>query len=116
MWNSFEKRKFPRIEKECGITINAAGKNEAFQSVTENVGLGGCCLHLAKPLDPFSRARLKLVLESGAEPFECDARVVWCIQQRNFDPKLVSYDIGFEFLEMSPSDRARLQQFLLPFA
>lgn len=112
MWDSFEKRKFPRIQKECGISVNTQDKNEVYHSVTENLGLGGLCTNLPTPLEPFSKVRIKLLLKPNDEPFECNARVAWSIKHRDFDPKLVHYDVGFEFLDLSDENRARIEKFL----
>jgi hypothetical protein len=112
MWNTFEKRKFPRIQKECGISVAAPDGNEVFHSVTENIGLGGLSTNLPKPLDPFTKVRIKLILKPNEEPFECDARVAWSIKHRDFDPKLVHFDVGFEFLDLPESERSRLGHFL----
>ena len=112
MWNSFEKRNFPRIQKECGISVNETGQNEVFHSVTENIGLGGLCTNLSKPLEPFAEVRVKLILKPNDQPFECKAKVGWSIKHRDFDPKLVHYDVGLEFIDLSDENRARLESFL----
>lgn len=112
IWDSFEKRKFPRIQKECGISVKTEGRDEVFHSVTENLGLGGLSTNLPKPLDPFSEVRVKLVLRPGEEPFECAARVAWSVKHHDFDPKLVHYDVGFEFLGITTEQRAQIEHFL----
>jgi len=112
MWNSFEKRNFPRVQKECGISLKAQKGDKVLHAVTENIGIGGFCAMLSEPLDPFSTVQIKLLLNHGEEPFECSARVAWSIKHRDFDPKLVSYDVGFEFQGLDPETRGRLEKFL----
>ena len=112
MWNSFEKRNFPRIQRECGITLNAGSSNEVFDVVTENIGLGGFCVNLPKPLELFSTVQIKIVLEKEGAPIECQARVAWSVKHRDFDPKLVHHDVGFEFLDISEENRSRLDRYL----
>jgi hypothetical protein len=112
MWDSFENRKFVRIQKECGISVNHADHNEVLHSITENVGVGGLCANLPCALEPFSKVRIKIIFSSGGEPFECDARVAWSIKHRDFDPKEVHYDVGFEFNELSPEHKKCLEDFL----
>ena len=113
MWNSFEQRKFPRIHKECGISVVANKQNKVLHSVTENIGLGGFCALLSEPLEKFSKVQVKLVLKNEDAPFECGARIVWSIKERDLDPKKVNYDTGFEFIDLSSEDRRRLESYLL---
>ncbi len=112
MWNSFENRNFVRIKKECGISVKTPDKSEVFHSVTENLGIGGLCANLSQPLEPFSEVYIKLILKPDMEPFECKARVAWSIKHHDFNPKLVHYDVGFEFLEISAEKRLILEKFL----
>jgi len=112
VWDSFENRKFVRIHKECGISVSHADHNEVFHSVTENLGVGGLCANLPVSLEPFSKVRIKLLLDSGSEPFECDARVAWSIKHRDFDPKQVHFDVGFEFQNLSSNGKTQLEKFL----
>ena|SRR5258706_4554754 len=116
MWNSFEQRKFPRIHKECGISVATDKQNKILHSVTENIGLGGFCALLPEPLEKFSKVQVKVALKNGDAPLECGARIVWSIKQRDFDPKKVNYDTGFEFTDLSPEDRVRLKNYLLTLA
>jgi len=112
MWNSFEKRNFPRIQKECGISLRLNNQDKVLHAVSDNIGIGGFCATLPEALDPFSTVQIKLLLATGEAPFECSARVAWCIKHRDFDPKLVSYDIGFEFQGLDKDTRLRLEKFL----
>jgi len=112
MWNSCEQRKLTRIQRECGITLNAGSSNEVFEVVTENIGLGGFCVNLSKSLELFSTVQIKIVLEKEGAPIACQARVAWSVKHRDFDPKLVHYDVGFEFLDISEENRSRIDRYL----
>ncbi len=113
MWNSFNKRKFPRIEVACDVNVKEHNSPELISTKTENVGEGGVCLILDSAIAPFSRVDLKLDIgKLGEAPIECSGKIVWCIRSQVLHQKEVKYDTGVEFLDISPEDRDRVKKFI----
>jgi hypothetical protein len=38
--------------------------------------------------------------------------VAWSVKHHDFNPKLVHYDVGFEFLGITTEQRAQIERFL----
>ena len=112
MWDGFNKRKFPRVNVACEIVVHPA-KSAPLATLTENLGAGGVCIMLDRPLKRFSACQLRLELKEDLSKIDCRGKVVWAIATKKSarDTKR-SYDIGIEFVELSEESAALIRQFL----
>lgn len=111
MWDGFNKRKFPRINLQCEITIQSDGQKSPIRATTENVGIGGVCVLLDQPLERFSKCRLRLELK-GKQDIDCEAKVVWMVPTRGAKGSKKQFDTGLEFLSLEPEEGDILKAFL----
>lgn len=109
MWDGFNKRKFPRLNLSCEIQIQTADKGESLTGTTENVGLGGVCVIVDRPLERFAHCRVKLDLPEDA-PINCDGKIVWIVPTHNAREKKEYFDVGIEFVNLSPESRDLLKK------
>jgi len=104
MWEGIDKRKFPRVKYRCKLRIAEKGKEEVFDTFTENIGAGGICVTLVKEFDLFKSAKLELSMSEG-KVITCDGTIVWVIRRKGPDKEGNEYDIGIEFIDISDEDR-----------
>jgi len=103
---SSEQRRFPRIK-----TVNPVHVKRLSEGVLEacgrtaQLGLGGCMFVNHEPIGPGSKVDLVIGVKGGA--INALGRVVY---ERLRDSE--DYEIGVEFLSISPSDRAKLEKVL----
>lgn len=113
MWETFDKRKFPRIKVRCDVLVKEQNSPNVFSTETENIGAGGICVFLDKSLVPFSPVSLKIELEDRqSAALECTGKVVWCIQNKILNQEKTRFDIGIEFQNIKPEDRERIRRFI----
>ncbi len=113
MWETFDKRKFPRIKVKCDVLVKEQNSNNVFSTETENIGAGGICVFLEKPIASFSPVILKLELQDQeAAPLECTGKVVWCIPNKTLHHGTSCYDVGIEFQNIKTEDRERIRRFI----
>ena len=104
MWQGMNRRKFPRADFPCNITIYKKGQKEKISARTENIGVGGISVVLKNALDKLSMVDLVLYLENGQAAVECEGRVVWVVKSKE------EFDIGIEFLNLKDNDRERIER------
>lgn len=113
MWETFDKRKFPRLKVKCDVLVKEQNSPNLFTTETENIGAGGICVFLSKALTAFSPVNLKLELNDDFKtPLECTGKVVWCIQNKILHQEKTRFDIGIEFLNIKSEDRERIRKFI----
>jgi len=113
MWNTFDKRKFPRIPVKCEVVFEEKNTNPQVVTETENIGEGGVCVILKDSIAPFSKVNIKLKLdETGINTIECAGKVVWCIRSEVLFQDNACFDTGVEFLDIKPKDKELIQQFI----
>lgn len=112
MWNGINKRKFPRCDLALELNISFGKKIKYIATRTENLGIGGVCLLLDMPLEPFNEISLKMPLDDEQVPIECNGRVMWIVQRHKKHPKNSTYDVGIEFVNISREDKDRIVRFL----
>ncbi len=108
-WGGLDQRVFPRISARCDITISDK-IGGTIQTKTQNVGVGGVCVLLTRELEKLSTVKLRLILDQ-VSPIECKARICWMIKSKDSSRK-TNYDTGFEFLDLIPEDRSKIQIFI----
>jgi c-di-GMP-binding flagellar brake protein YcgR len=104
MWQGVDKRRFPRAEYPCEVTVIKKGQKEEFSTQTENIGMGGICVILKKALVRFYLVELVLYLKDGQPPIKCDGRIVWVVKSKE------QFDTGIEFINIKERDVARIQE------
>ena len=111
MWDGFDKRKFPRLNFACSVTIHIPSK-DPIKGTAENIGAGGLCIILKEDLARFTECRIELRLSDKLPVVKTRARVAWnvCTQKPNLKGKV--YDTGIEFLDIDPALQAMIQTFV----
>lgn len=110
MWDGINRRKFPRVNYKCIITIKTASEvPKILTARTENVGMGGIAVVLKESLSLFQRVELELLLENGQGPVRCGGSVVWVVKKSDpANKSAITYDIGIEFLNIKETDKNRI--------
>ena len=111
MWDGFNKRKFPRLNIHCEIDILSEIQKGPIRTNTENIGIGGVCVILDKPLERFSKCRLKLDLTD--QEVRCDAKVVWIVPTREGNRSKKKFDTGLEFEGIESGQLSALRSFII---
>lgn len=109
MWNGINRRKFPRANYRCVITIKRRLTSKEISTHTENVGAGGICVIIKEDLGLFQGVDLELNLDDKKPPVKCGGTVVWVVKKS--DPRhkgTQHYDTGIEFIDIRPEDRDRV--------
>lgn len=106
---SEEKRQFPRAPFEGQALIRTERHATFIPCEPRNVSLGGMCLRLNEDVELRSEVDVQLVAASSAQPIECHGRVNWTTARLDVQPHApVPYDVGIEFVGVSPQIRAAL--------
>ena len=105
MWQGINRRKFPRVNYPCKIVVINSKHREKFSTQTENIGVGGVCVVIDKPLNRFDDAGVILYLDDNHEPVHCDGKIVWVVRKSSSE-----YDTGIEFTALKDGDRLRIER------
>jgi hypothetical protein len=111
MWNGINRRKFPRANYQCTITIKKRLTSKTISTHTENLGAGGICVMLKEDLGLFQGTDLEIVFDDQNMPVKCGGTVVWVVKKS--EPKQKGsyiYDTGIEFIDIRPEDRDRISE------
>jgi tetratricopeptide (TPR) repeat protein len=95
------RRKYPRIRAPRGMRVRWKSIGQESTSRAGNMGLGGLYLHDANP--PTEGSTIQLILELPTGEFHARA-----IVRRSTAGK----GMGIQFVQMSPEDRTKLNQYL----
>jgi len=106
MWNGISKRKFPRANYPCNITVKRKDDSDKVFTKTENIGIGGICVVLPKDLGIFAPVEVQLDLLDAQPIVNCDATIVWIVEKKQEKDKL--YDTGIEFTNIKRKDSDRI--------
>ena len=111
-WNGSNRRKFPRVNYPCLITIrHEQGKLEAILTHTENIGIGGLSVIVNKDLPAFSTVGLEIDLLDSDRHIESEGKIVWSIRRKATEKKKpLFYDVGIEFQTLTSQDHKRLDE------
>lgn len=103
-----EQRRFSRIPSTCSVLVRFPdGAQPQRFSNTQVVGMGGC--GFLYPREIGLGTHLWLDIAVGSKLVEAEAQVSYC---RPTDGPL--FEVGVEFLRLSPSDRTVLSTVFLP--
>ncbi|MBF0486318.1 MAG: PilZ domain-containing protein [Candidatus Omnitrophica bacterium] len=110
-WEGLNRRKFPRAKFPCLIKILRSDGQDAILTHTENISIGGVCVIIKRQLDIFTTVGIEIDLMDGEELISCASKVVWIVRRKATEEvKPSHYDIGIEFVDLKPSDRARIEK------
>ena len=112
MWDGFNKRKFPRINLRCELTLRNRPGEEVLSVQTHNVGGGGVCVLLDRSLERFSLVSLRLELDSRLPWIECGGKVVWAVPSREMGSKKEHYDTGIEFVDLESAQQDLIRRYV----
>lgn len=113
MWSGIDKRCFPRAHFQCHVVVRRKNHPEDFTTRTENIGVGGICVILARELSLFTEVEVELILpDQQAGPVTSDGKVVWMVKQakRRGERGPERFDTGIEFVNLADQARKRLEQ------
>ncbi|MBL7069472.1 MAG: PilZ domain-containing protein [Candidatus Omnitrophica bacterium] len=112
MWEGINRRRFPRANYKCIISIKSKGSMpKLITAHTENLGMGGICVLLGESFNIFSNVELELILDDSSSPIRCGGSIVWVVKKTDpADKNAISYDTGIEFISIKEADRARIGQ------
>ena len=112
MWDGFNQRKFPRVNLQCEIIIQAEELAAPISTLTENVGAGGVCVILDKALERFSECRIRLHLDEKMPTIDCSAKVVWAVPTQSLKSSKKKFDTGLEFVKIESAGVQRIRDFI----
>lgn len=110
MWNGMNRRRFPRADYKCTITIKSSGEvPKIITTRTENIGMGGICVLLKEGLGLFKDVELEILLEDKGSPIRCNGSTVWVVKKSDIGNKVKHvYDTGIEFINIHEADKNRI--------
>lgn len=107
MWSGINKRKFPRANYPCIISVKRKDHPDTLSTQTENIGVGGICVILPKDLGIFAPVEIQLDLLDSQDIINCDGTVAWVIASKE-DKNKESFDTGLEFTNLKRKDATRI--------
>jgi len=108
MWGGINRRKFPRANYPCVLSVRRKDQKDMASTQTENIGLGGICVILSKDLGIFAPVEIRLDLLDGESVIECDGTVAWVIASKEEKKKTELFDTGLEFTNLKRKDAIRI--------
>jgi hypothetical protein len=107
--NRPSRRRFPRIPSQYDVGVRRAEEHKSIPMVStvDDVGLGGCRFVSKETFGVDSLLWLTILPKKGI--VEARARVVYERPSRG-----KTFEIGVEFMEISPRDRTALEKLLVP--
>ena len=104
----YNKRKFPRANYPCSLTMwSENGNSQVIMGYTANIGAGGLCVHITQELLIHSYVEVRIEFPSQTTPFKCKGKIAHC--DKYVDPQGKKfYAIGVEFEAMDEVRQAYL--------
>lgn len=112
-WEGMNRRRFPRANYACVVTIRRKGHAEAFNTKTENIGSGGICVMLPKETGIFNPVEIELDIKDTQTMISCNGTIVWVVHRSEFGKEASdSYDTGIEFSDLKEKDQLRIDKII----
>ncbi|MCM8773741.1 MAG: PilZ domain-containing protein [Candidatus Omnitrophica bacterium] len=108
--NKTERRKFLRLNASVCVEYSIVGKEEVKSDFTHDIGGGGICLIVYENIDENTILELSIHLPDDTKPIKALGRVVW---QKAIPSTVLRYDLGIEFIEISPEDRQHISEYVI---
>jgi len=109
---AIERRRFPRANVSCKISIVFGERLLVFTSHTENIGAGGIRVIIGAKLAYATVVDLELFLPDRGEPIKCKGQIVWTNEIKQAENNLPLFDMGIQFIEISNSDQEEIKNFV----
>jgi hypothetical protein len=98
------KRRFPRVSYEKAALVRTIGADRPFEEFAKTRVLGaGGCMFVSRESLGFSTL-MELLITCRGRVIKTDSRVVYEIRRGPGE-----YEVGVEFLRISPTDRAHVE-------
>lgn len=111
MWNGINRRRFPRANYTCLISIKKRLTAKTISTRTENLGAGGICVLLKEDLGLFQGVDVELFISETTPPIKCGGTIVWVVKKGEAKQKgAYFYDTGIEFIDIRPEDREKITE------
>ena len=111
--SSGEQRIFPRVSFDGQALIRTDHHAGFMPCEPRNVSMGGVCLRMDEEVELRSEVDVQLVTPHLPQPIQCHGRVNWITAR--LDVRMqppIPYDVGIEFVGLSPQLRAELQRII----
>lgn len=108
MWDGINRRKFPRANYKCLISIKRRLTSKTISTQTENIGAGGICVIIKDDLGLFQGVDLELYVNEKNPPIKCGGTVVWVVKKASSKKGAHLFDTGIEFIDIRPEDREKI--------
>ena len=114
MWDGADRRRFPRAEYPCLITIRKHTPSPfSILTHTENISLGGMRVIVGKRIEVMTDVDLEIDLMDTLPNVTSDGTVSWVKEilpaQKGRSP---SYEIGIQFITLKDEYRRRIQSII----
>ena len=110
MWDGINRRKFPRANYKCLISIKRRLTSKTISTQTENIGAGGICVIIKDDLGLFQGVDLELYVDEKNPPIKCGGTVVWVVKKASSKKGSYLFDTGIEFIDIRPEDREKITE------
>jgi c-di-GMP-binding flagellar brake protein YcgR len=110
MWDGINRRKFPRANYKCTISIKKRLTAKTIATQTENIGAGGICVLIKEDLGLFQGVDVELFLDENKHPIKCGGTIVWVVRKASAKKSGTLFDTGIEFIDIRPEDRERVTE------
>jgi hypothetical protein len=112
MWHGMNRRRFPRANYQCLITLGKKGAQRYILTNTENIGLGGICVILDEDAGIFAEVEIELALKDNYPPIKCKGHIAWVVKSQAIKSGEVvpKFDTGIEFVNLKEVDRQRVEK------
>jgi len=113
MWNGINRRRFPRANYKCLISIKKRLTAKTISTQTENIGAGGICVLLKEDLGLFQGVDVELFIGETQPQIKCGGTIVWVVKKTDSKQKgSYYYDTGIEFIDIRPEDRDKISNII----
>jgi len=110
MWDGINRRKFPRANYKCLISIKKRLTAKTISTQTENIGAGGICVIIKEDLGLFQGVDVELYLDESRPPIKSGGTVVWVVKKSSSKKGSYLLDTGIEFIDIRPEDREKISE------
>jgi len=107
-----EKRKFPRVNITCKISVTFADRLLVFNTHTENISAAGIRIILQEKLNISTMLDIELFLLGKEIPIRSKGRVVWADEITPVGIRHRLFDTGIEFIEINDYNREEIIKFV----
>lgn len=104
-----ERRRFKRIPEHLGISYKVLPASGVKRSITKDISTIGICFLAHEFIVQGAFLEVKLSMGRQMYAFDAVAQVAW-IREQPFSGK---YEVGIQFVEISPDDAQRLNEYII---